>query len=87
MKKSDQIIKLTDDMLETAIPEIKKLIRKAVNSGAIDVEGWDRQFNPMIIPKCILIAALETEADQYRATGTVYEKQVEKEVRNLKNFI
>jgi len=41
----------------------------------------------MILPKCIVVAVLESEADQYKATGTSFEKEVKKEVRNLRCFI
>ena len=87
MENSDKISKLANEMLDESIPHIRKMIERALRSGAIDVEGWDEENKPMILPKTILIAALESEADQYRPTGTSFEKEVNKEVKNIRYFI
>ncbi len=80
----DKIQAITLQMLSQAIPQIEKNIEKALKSGAIDVDGWSENNNPMILPKIILVAAMEEEADQYKASGTSFEKQVKKEINNLK---
>lgn len=67
--------------------EITQLIKKAVNSGALDIEGWEPDQNPMILPKIIAIAILENIAEGLKGKGTSFEKQVKKEVKNLKCFI
>ena len=85
--KTQLIYDLTKDMLIESIEPMKKNIAKAINSGAIDIDSWDENINKMIIPKCILITVLENMADQHKATGTSFEKQVKKEVKNLKYFI
>jgi hypothetical protein len=87
MNKQEQIEAITNEMLNGAKIAIQKLIKKALNSGAIDVEAWDENNNPMLLPKVILIAALENEADQYKATNTSFEKKIKKEVNNLKLFL
>ena len=74
-------------LLQESYKEMKRKIDKAINSGAIDIENWDPNTNCMIIPKSILIAILESEADQYKGVGTRFEKEVRKNVDNLKCFI
>lgn len=41
----------------------------------------------MIIPRCIIMAILEHESQQYSAKGTSYEKRIKKEVKNIQYFI
>lgn len=79
-----KIRKLVLQMLENSIDPMKIAIDKALTSGCIDIDSWDENHNAMIIPKAILIAVMETEAEQYKAKGTSFEKQVKKEVKNIK---
>ena len=51
----------------------KKNIKKALTCGALDTEAWDEKNAPMILPKIIAIAVLESEANQYKAEGTPFE--------------
>ena len=85
--KKNKIKKLVKEMLINSNYEMLKKIDKALNSGAVDVESWDENNNSMILPKIILIAILENEADQYKATGTVFENEVKKGVRYLRYMI
>lgn len=87
MNKKYKIIELTNKMLNEAVPHMRKQIERAVNSGAIDTDEWDENSSPMILPKAVLIAVMENEADQYKATGTSFEKQVKSEVKNIKYFL
>ena len=82
-----KIKELAVEMLKNALPHMEELVEKALNSGAIDPDSWDENSNPMILPKCIVVAVLESTADQYKATGTSFEKEVKKEVRNLRCFV
>ena len=41
----------------------------------------------MIIPKVIVAALMESEATQYNARGTSFEKKIKKEVKNLRYFL
>ena len=74
-------------MLKNSLKEMEAKIDKALNSGALDIDNWDENSNSMILPKVIVVAIMETEADQYKGSGTSFEKEVKKEVRNLKCFI
>ena len=85
--KSKKIQKLTETILDEALVDMKKNIKKALTCGALDTEAWDEKNAPMILPKIIAIAVLESEANQYKAEGTSFEKQVSKDVKNLKFFI
>lgn len=87
MNKKAKIKKLALDMLKESHEAMVKNIDKALNSGAIDVDDWDENSNPMILPKCIVTAVLEQEATQYDGTGTSFEKKIKKEVKNIRYFI
>jgi hypothetical protein len=88
MKSNKQKLKgLVKDMLIESHKKALKNIDKALNSNCIDIEGWNEEHAPMILPKCILTAILENESRQYTARGTSYEKQMEKEVKNIRYFL
>jgi len=74
-------------MLKNSQREMEAKIDKALNSGALDLDEWDENSNSMILPKIIVKAIIEDEADQYSAKGTAFEKEVKKEVTNLKCFL
>lgn len=85
--KKQKIKKLVKDMLIESHKKALKKIDKALNSGCINIDGWDEENAPMILPKCILTAILEDEARQYTARCTKYEKQMKKKVKNIKYFL
>jgi len=85
--KKRKIKALAKQMLKESHKEQVEKIEKALNSGALNIEDWEENSIPMIMPKSIVVAILEGEADQYKATGTSFEKEVKKEVKNLKCFI
>ena len=82
--KRDKVKALAIEMIKNTQKSLEALVEKALNSGALDVDEWDENSNSMLLPKCIVIAALEEEADQYKAKGTSFEKEMKKEVKNLK---
>ena len=85
--KKQEIKRLVKDMLIESNKKALKNIDVVLNSGYIDIDGWDEKNAPMILPKCILTAILENEARQYTARGTNYEKQMKKEVKNIQYFL
>jgi len=88
MKSNKQKIKeLVRNMLDESHEKAVKNIDKVLNSGCIDIDGWDEKFAPMVLPKTILTAILENESRQYTARGTSFEKESKKEVRNIRYFI
>gem|GEM_PF-4230790 len=82
-----KIKKLVKDMLIESHKKALKNVGRVLDSGCIDIDGWDEKDKPMIIPKCILTAILENESRQYTARGTAYERQVQKEVRNIHFYL
>lgn len=75
-------------MLDELILRIKnELIYKALESGVLDIDEWDEHVDSMVLPKAILKAILESEANQYSMRFTSYQKSFNKEVKNLKLFI
>lgn len=87
MNNKRKIHKHVRDMLKESHKKALLSLDRVLNSGCIDMERWDEENAPMILPKTILTAILEDEANQYTARGTKYEKQMKKEVRNIRMFI
>ena len=87
MDKKKRIEEICNEMLENSMEAMKDQIQKALHSGALDVDNWNENYNPMIIPKTIMIAVLKNEAEQYSGKGTSFEKQINRDVKNLINFI
>lgn len=85
--KKNKIKQIAIDMLKESQEAQLKLVEKALNSGALDIDAWDENDKPMILPKIIVTAVLQRESQQYEAKGTSYEKKVKKEVNNLKIFL
>lgn len=85
--KKRAIKKLTKKLLKESYKEAEKKIDKAINSGALNIDDWSAEYNSFIIPKIIIVSILENEAEEYKATNTSFEKEVKKEVKNLKLFI
>ena len=79
-----------ESQVELLMEQSKKAMRenltKALNSGAIDIEGYDTEHNSMVLPKAIWIAILEEEATQF-SPPTNQIKQFNKEVKNIKMFL
>lgn len=85
--KRDKIKGLVVDLLNQSHEEMYFKIDAALNSGAIDIDSWQEDDSPMILPKIIITAILENESTQYQGKGTSFEKKIKKEVKNLKYFI
>lgn len=87
MDNKKEIKKRVEFLLEGAFDKIKDKVDKAINSGAIDIHSWDGNIGGMILPKTIVIALMEDEANQYKCEGTSFEKKMKKDVNNLKLFL
>ena len=86
-EKKNKIKSLTEDMLKEYFGAMIKKVEKALNSGAIDVDSWDENYNPMILQRCIVTAILQDESTQYEAKGTTFEKQIKKEAKNIRYYL
>lgn len=86
-QKRKAIKLLADEMLKDSYKYMKQKIEKALDSGAISIDDWDPSSGPMRVPKCIVAAVLEDEATQYVGKGTGHERQIRKEINNIKYFI
>lgn len=86
-EKKEKVKSLVSDMLKESYESMISKIDKALNSGAIDIDNWDEKNSPMILPKCIVTALLEQESTQYTGSGTSFEKEIKKEVKNIKYFL
>lgn len=86
--KKTKIKKLVKELLKESHKAQIKKIETALNSGSLDLENWDHENNSMILPKIITTAILEDAAVRhYTAKGTSFERQIKKEVKNLRYFI
>ena len=86
-QKKAQIKRLVNDMLKESQKKAMQNIDRALNAGCIDIDSWDSENAPMILPKTILTAILEEEARQYTARGTSFERKFKKEVQNIRYFL
>ena len=86
-EKKEKVKQLAIDMLTESLAAMIKQVDKAINSGAIDIDQWSEDDKPMILPKIITTAILQTESEQYEGKGTSYEKYIKKEVKNVKYFL
>ena len=85
--KRDKIKGLVVNLLNQSHEEMYFKIDAALNSGAIDIDSWQEDDSPMILPKIIITAILENESTQYQGKGTSFEKKIKKEVKNLRYFL
>ena len=86
MEQKEKIKALVIELLNDSHEEMLKKIDRALNSGALDIENWNEKVSPMILPKTIATAILESEAMHY-CTGTTYAKRIKRDVKNLRHFI
>lgn len=87
MEQKEKIKALVIELLNTSHEAMLKKIDGVLNSGALDIESWDEKISPMILPKTIATAILESEATQWSARGTSFEKIIKKEVKNIRYYI
>ena len=85
--KREKIKSLVYDMLQESHIAMVNKIDSVLDSGAIDIEGWNEYDKPMILPKCIVTAILQNESHAYEGKGTSYEKMIKHQVKNIKYFI
>ena len=76
-----------EDILNESRLEMLRKIDRVLDSDAIDIDEWDENTNPMILPKCIVTALLLNEATQYDGKGTSFEKQIKKDVKNISYYL
>lgn len=87
MDNKEKIKKHVINMLNQSNTSMLVKLDSVLNSGAVDIDSWDENNAPMLLPKAIIIALLEIESLQYDAKGTGYEKQIKKQAKNIKYFI
>ena len=76
-----------EDMLNGSRLAMLRKVDRVLDSGVIDIDEWDENTNPMILPKCIVTALLQNEATQYDGKGTSFEKQIKKDVKNISYYL
>lgn len=86
-EKQKKIKELVVDMLNKSHEAMLKKVDTALNSGAIDIDAWGEDAMPMILPKCIVTAILQLESTQHDGQGSSFERQIKKEVKNIRYFI
>lgn len=75
-----QIEKLSRHIISECVKDMRKNVRRALESGAIDVDRYDAK---MIWPKAIVIACLKDEIHELNCKGTSWEKTIKKESENI----
>ena len=82
-----EINRLTTQFLADAYIAMEAKIQKAIRCGALDIDGWDPEKNSLVIPKTIVCALLEGEIHNWNGNRTGFEKQIKKDVRNLRKIM
>lgn len=85
--KASAIKKLASEMISESTGEMLKKLDRVLESGCVDIDGWDESNAPMVLPKSIIAAILQSESFQYEGRGTSYEKRIKKEIKNIRYFI
>ena len=49
----EQIVELVKSMLNASHEAMLKKVNEVLDSGCVDVNGWDKDNSPMILPKSI----------------------------------
>lgn len=86
-EKKEELKKMVTEILTDSHNYMLNKIDRALNSGAIDVESWDKSNGKWILPKTIATAILIDASTKHNASGTSFEKQQKKDVKNLLLFI
>lgn len=84
--KKLHIKSLVISLLNDSHRAMNERVDKLLNSGALDIDNWNENDNSMILPKSIAIALLQEESKQYECKGTIFEKRIKKEVKNIKSI-
>jgi hypothetical protein len=86
-EKKEKIKSLVISLLNDSHNAMLQKVDQILKSSSFDLDSWDINYAPMILPKCIAIAILQDESTQYDGKGTSYEKEIKKEVKNIKHII
>ena len=86
-KNQFEIKKHVESLLADAYINMEKKIERAITCDALDIEGWDPEKNSLVIPKTIICALLEGEIHNWDGNRTGFEKQIKKDVRNLRRIM
>lgn len=87
-KQKEKIVrKLVWSMIHEAAKHAQSRITETIKSGAINIDEYDLEHAPMVLPKTITAALLQAEIRPLLGTGTKYEKQVKKDIKNILYFI
>lgn len=74
-------------MIRESAAHAQSRVTEAIKSGAINIDDYDPVCAPMVLPKTITAALLQAEIRPLLGTGTKYEKQVKKDIKNLLYFL
>lgn len=84
--KKNEIKKHVKNMFKQSENALDKKLGTLFLSGAIDIESWDENSNPLLLPKAILYAFLDLEKEQFMPGGRLG-KEVKKEAQNIKYYL
>lgn len=79
MQTKKQCLEKVHEMAEKVPAKILEKADQLIKSGAIELEDYEDNY---ILPKILLVAALEYEADQWRP----FDRNYQKTIKNLSHF-
>ena len=85
--KAEKVEALVLGMLSDCVDRMKKDVKKIISSSAVRHDDWDEDNDPMLLPKSILIAVLEGNAEQYLCKLSPYSIIIRKDANKIKNHL
>lgn len=87
--KQARVHSLVKQMLKQSHETMLEKVDKLLKSNALfeDIEKWKEDDAPMVLPKCIVAAVLDTEVYQYSAVGTSFEKKIKKKTKQIRYYL
>lgn len=87
-KQKEKIVRqLVWNMIRESAYHAQSRVTEAIKSGAINIDEYDFEHAPYVLPKTITAALLQAEIRPLLGKGTKYEKQVKKDIKNLLHFL
>ena len=98
LEKSEEVSKKKEirdhvlGMIDNSCQHMKNKLNDVMKSGAVNVEGWNPDYRPMLLPRAIVTALLQYVSNQYVSNQfdgrcTSFEKQMKYDIAKIKDVL
>jgi|688.fasta_scaffold2593305_1 hypothetical protein len=88
MENKEKIKTLVIEMLNESHNAMLKKLETIINSDSINLDSWNEIYAPMLLPKMIVTALLESEPHQYSVPKDYPNKRkIKQDINNIKYII